>query len=172
MAKEDIVEYQFTSDQSRTKAAQNGAKGGKASGEAKRRKRSLREAMQTMLALELSEKEISDLAKKKPNQISGGQQQRVAIARAMVSKADIILADEPTGALDQKTGQELLELMKEINAEGKTIILVTHDINVANVATKHMVIEDGICYQGYYVLEKITSKFFLKKYRHSPSYTL
>lgn len=91
---------------------------------------------------------ISDLAKKKPNQISGGQQQRVAIARAMVSKADIILADEPTGALDQKTGQELLELMKEINAEGKTIILVTHDINVANVATKHMVIEDGICYQG------------------------
>ena len=64
MAKEDIVEYQFTSDQSRTKAAQNGAKGGKASGEAKRRKRSLREAMQTMLALELSEKEISDLAKK------------------------------------------------------------------------------------------------------------
>jgi len=64
MAKEDIVEYQFTSDQSRTKAAQNGAKGGKASGEAKRRKRSLREAMQTMLALELSEKEINDLAKK------------------------------------------------------------------------------------------------------------
>ena len=124
------------------------SKGGKASGEARRRKRSLREAMQTMLALELSEKEISDLAKKKPNQISGGQQQRVAIARAMVSKADIILADEPTGALDQKTGQELLELMKEINAEGKTIILVTHDINVANVATKHMVIEDGICYQG------------------------
>ena len=84
----------------------------------------------------------------KPAQMSGGQQQRVAIARAMVSKADIILADEPTGALDQKTGQELLELMKEINAEGKTIILVTHDINVANVATKHMVIEDGICYQG------------------------
>lgn len=64
MAKEDIVEYQFTSDQSRTKAAENGAKGGKASGEAKRRKRSLREAMQTMLALELSEKEINDLAKK------------------------------------------------------------------------------------------------------------
>lgn len=64
MAKEDIVEYQFTSDQSRTKAAQNGAKGGKASGEAKRRKRSLREAMETMLALDLSEKEINDLAKK------------------------------------------------------------------------------------------------------------
>lgn len=64
MAKEDIVEYQFTSEQSRTKAAQNGAKGGKASGEAKRRKKTLRESMQTMLALELSDKEVNDLAKK------------------------------------------------------------------------------------------------------------
>lgn len=88
---------------------------------------------------------IEDLYKKKPTQISGGQQQRVAIARAMVTKADIILADEPTGALDQKTGKELLALLQEINREGKTILLVTHDAAVADTAEKHLMIEDGKC---------------------------
>lgn len=89
---------------------------------------------------------IGGLSKKRPTQISGGQKQRVAIARAMVTDADIILADEPTGALDQNTGKELLSLLKEINEEGKTIILVTHDINVANVAEKQLYIEDGKCF--------------------------
>ncbi|MDR1700462.1 MAG: ABC transporter ATP-binding protein [Lachnoclostridium sp.] len=89
---------------------------------------------------------ITDLRKKKPSQISGGQQQRTAIARAMVTKADIILADEPTGALDQKTGKELLTLLQEINAEGKTILLVTHDKTVADTAKKRLYIEDGKCY--------------------------
>lgn len=88
---------------------------------------------------------IEELKKKKPPQISGGQQQRVAIARALVTEGDIILADEPTGALDQKTGMEFMELLAEINAEGKTIILVTHDRNVARFATKRLCIEDGVC---------------------------
>ncbi len=90
---------------------------------------------------------ITDQRKKRPSQISGGQQQRTAIARAMVTQADIILADEPTGALDQKTGKELLTLLQEINAEGKTILLVTHDESVAGVAEKRLLIEDGKCYQ-------------------------
>lgn len=90
---------------------------------------------------------IIQFAKKKPTQISGGQQQRVAIARAMVTKADIILADEPTGALDQKTGAELMTLLKEINEEGKAIILVTHDERVADIANKRIIIQDGKCYQ-------------------------
>ncbi len=89
---------------------------------------------------------IENLARKKPTQISGGQQQRVAIARAMVTKSDIILADEPTGALDQKTGEGLLELLKEINRDGKTILLVTHDSKVAEAAEKKMRIEDGKCF--------------------------
>ncbi len=88
---------------------------------------------------------IQSLARKKPTQISGGQQQRVAIARALVTKADIILADEPTGALDQKTGQELMALLREINKEGKTILLVTHDEKVASVAKKQIHIQDGKC---------------------------
>lgn len=86
---------------------------------------------------------IADLSKKLPGQISGGQQQRTAIARAMVTNADVILADEPTGALDRKTSEELMTLLKEINEEGKTIILVTHDQGVADIAKKMFVIEDG-----------------------------
>lgn len=86
---------------------------------------------------------IEGLGKKKPTQISGGQQQRAAIARALVTEADIILADEPTGALDQKTGAELMGLLQEINGEGKTILLVTHDEKVANCAKKRLYIEDG-----------------------------
>lgn len=86
---------------------------------------------------------IEGLGKKKPTQISGGQQQRAAIARALVTEADIILADEPTGALDQKTGAELMGLLQEINEEGKTILLVTHDEKVADCAKRRLYIEDG-----------------------------
>ena len=86
---------------------------------------------------------IENLYKKRPTQISGGQQQRVAIARALVTEADLILADEPTGALDQKTGRELLALLQEINSEGRTILLVTHDPTVAKTAGKQIRIEDG-----------------------------
>lgn len=89
---------------------------------------------------------IEQLAKKHPTQISGGQQQRVAIARALVTEPEIILADEPTGALDQKTGAELMKLLQEINDEGKTIILVTHDAKVAGMAKKQLFIQDGKSY--------------------------
>lgn len=86
---------------------------------------------------------IESFGKKKPTQISGGQQQRAAIARALVTEANIILADEPTGALDQKTGAELMGLLQEINEDGKTILLVTHDEKVADHAKKRLYIEDG-----------------------------
>lgn len=75
---------------------------------------------------------ISDLAKKKAMNISGGQKQRVAIARAIVCDAEIILADEPTGALDSKTGNEIMQIFSDLNNMGKTIILITHDRNVAS----------------------------------------
>ncbi len=87
---------------------------------------------------------INKLYKKHPTQLSGGQQQRVAIARALVSDAEIILADEPTGALDQKTGRELLELLSAINEnERKTIIVVTHDDKVAQYTSRIISINDG-----------------------------
>ena len=86
---------------------------------------------------------ISDIAKKYPNHISGGQMQRCAIARALASDNRIILADEPTGALDAKTGQEIMELLNNIKTKGKTIILVTHDENIASYADRIVRIENG-----------------------------
>lgn len=78
-----------------------------------------------------------------PNQLSGGQQQRVAIARSMVTEPSIILADEPTGALDQKTGQQIMDLFRQINQAGRTIIMITHDPIVAAIATRTVRILDG-----------------------------
>lgn len=86
---------------------------------------------------------ISDLAKKKPTNISGGQKQRVAIARAVACGADTILADEPTGALDSKTGKEIMQLFSELNTGGKTIILITHDRSIADYANRLITIQDG-----------------------------
>ena len=78
-----------------------------------------------------------------PNQLSGGQQQRVCIARALVTDSGLLLADEPTGALDSKTGIEVMELFKKLNTEqGRTILLITHDANVASYANKTIRIKD------------------------------
>lgn len=81
-----------------------------------------------------------------PKQLSGGQQQRVAIARALSCKPEILLADEPTGALDSKTGAEITEMLKELNEEGQTIILITHDNTVAHKAKRIVRIADGKLY--------------------------
>lgn len=78
-----------------------------------------------------------------PTQLSGGQKQRVAIARALVNNPDIILADEPTGALDQKSGKSVMELFEQLNREGVTIILITHDENVGKRANRLLHIVDG-----------------------------
>lgn len=86
---------------------------------------------------------LSDKLKNKPNQLSGGQQQRVAIARAMVTEPTILLADEPTGALDQKTGQQIMELFSELHNEGKTIIMITHDEKIAAHGSRKVKILDG-----------------------------
>ncbi|MEM1601356.1 MAG: ABC transporter ATP-binding protein [Sulfolobales archaeon] len=81
---------------------------------------------------------------KRPIQLSGGQQQRVAIARALVTNPEIILCDEPTGALDSKSAEVVLDILKKLNALGHTIIIVTHDINVASIARKILFIRDGM----------------------------
>lgn len=83
--------------------------------------------------------------KKKVTQISGGQQQRVAIARALVAETDLILADEPTGALDQNTGKELMQVLQDLNKQGKTIILVTQNPEIAEMTGKTLEICDGQC---------------------------
>lgn len=79
----------------------------------------------------------------RPTQMSGGQQQRVAIARAIANAPDLLLADEPTGALDTQTGEEVLKLFRELNADGLTLVVVTHDPEVAEAATRRIAFRDG-----------------------------
>jgi len=98
----------------------------------------------TKLAQAMLEKVgLSDKLKNTPAQLSGGQQQRVAIARALINNPKIILADEPTGNLDTKSGQEIIKLLHQLNQEGRTIALVTHDLDLAKQAKRIIVIKDG-----------------------------
>lgn len=87
---------------------------------------------------------LEDKIKYKPNQLSGGQQQRVAVARALINDPNLLLADEPTGQLDSKTSAEIMNLLKEMNNQGKTVILITHDQNMAAYAHRIITIIDGV----------------------------
>lgn len=99
--------------------------------------------MQKVSIKVLEKLEIEDQSQKKVNQLSGGQKQRVAIARAIVNDPSFILADEPTGALDTKTSAEIMDLFRSLNAEGKTVIIITHDPTVAEACKRKIEISDG-----------------------------
>ncbi len=117
----------------------------------------------------LEEVDIAEKYKNMPNQLSGGQQQRVSIARALSAEPDIILADEPTGALDWQTGKDVLKLLQELNAKGHTIVLITHDIEIAASANRIIrlmdgkIIEDRLITDETERAEVIGSKIFEEK---------
>jgi putative ABC transport system ATP-binding protein len=90
---------------------------------------------------------LSDRVNFKPNQLSGGQMQRVAIARAMVNNPKLLLADEPTGALDTKSGEQVMELFQKLNEEGVTVLMITHDPEIAAHAKRVVSIRDGILHE-------------------------
>ncbi len=92
----------------------------------------------------LEKVDLSDRVNHKPTELSGGQRQRVAIARALVTNPGILLADEPTGALDSKTGVEIMRLFDELHKEGNTIILITHEAEVASYAHRNIYLKDGM----------------------------
>lgn len=89
---------------------------------------------------------LEDRTDHKPLELSGGQQQRVSIARALVGEPNILLADEPTGALDSKTGEEILDLFADLNKKGNTIVMITHDLNIAKRAGRIIHVKDGMIY--------------------------
>lgn len=92
---------------------------------------------------------LGDRLEHLPNQLSGGQQQRVAIARALVNNPKIIIADEPTGNLDSKSGQEILKILKKLDREGQTIIIVTHDLDIAKQTERIVKMKDGVIVNGH-----------------------
>ncbi|WP_353948539.1 ABC transporter ATP-binding protein [Sporolactobacillus sp. Y61] len=99
----------------------------------------------------LSQVGLEKRASHLPGQLSGGQQQRVAIARALAGEPQILLADEPTGALDSRTSSEIMDLLKELNSKGRTIVLITHDLHVARQAGRTVSIRDGKLQEGEHI---------------------
>lgn len=105
---------------------------------------------------------LGDQLKKKPNQMSGGQMQRVAIARALVNNPDIVLADEPTGALDSRATDALLDVFQQINQTGQTLLMVTHSLKAASRAGRILFIRDGQVYHQLYRGEMTNEQFYEK----------
>lgn len=109
-------------------------------------------------ALEYLEKVgLAEWACHLPNELSGGQKQRVAIARALITNPKVILADEPTGALDSKTTYDIMKLLQEINEEGKTIIIVTHEPDVAAETKRNVILKDGLIESDEYITQRVLS---------------
>ena len=98
---------------------------------------------------------LADWATHMPNELSGGQKQRVAIARALITDPKVILADEPTGALDSKTTYDIMKLLQEINNNGKTIIVVTHEPDVAAETKRNVVLRDGIIESDTFITQRV-----------------
>ena len=105
---------------------------------------------------------ISDLLKKYPYEVSGGQKQRAAVARAMITNPKLILADEPTGALDSRATDELLRLFAEVNQMGQTILMVTHSVKAASVANRVLFIKDGEVFHQIYRGEDTNEQLYQK----------
>jgi putative ABC transport system ATP-binding protein len=106
---------------------------------------------------------LSDRMDHKPNELSGGQQQRVSIARSLVNDPVIVFADEPTGALDSRTSFEIMNIFQELNAEGKTVIMVTHENDIARHATRIIRFRDGEIVEDGPVLDRVFAKDELAK---------
>lgn len=113
-----------------------------------------------MLAMDYLEKVgLKDWATHLPSELSGGQKQRVAIARAMASRPKVLLADEPTGALDTKTSHEVMDLIQKINEEGKTILVVTHEPDIANMCKRIVQLKDGVIIEDKKVKQVLASAY-------------
>ena len=105
---------------------------------------------------------ISDILKKYPYEVSGGQKQRAAVARALITNPRIILADEPTGALDSKSSDEILALFKKVNRMGQTVLMVTHSTKAASNASRVLFIKDGVIFHQLYKGDNTDQQMYQK----------